>query len=155
MSIVNVVALLGGMALFLYGITLMGDGLNKVAGNRLQVVLYRLTSNPLKGILLGIGVTALIQSSSATSIMAIGFVNSGMMEFAQAASIVLGSVLGTSITGWIVYSFFSPTSPPLSSITKSTCVLFSHHYLPQNSQMSLSYPSAYCCCIPSFLLYIN
>ena len=102
MSIVNVVALLGGMALFLYGITLMGDGLNKVAGNRLQVVLYRLTSNPLKGILLGIGVTALIQSSSATSIMAIGFVNSGMMEFAQAASIVLGSVLGTSITGWIV-----------------------------------------------------
>ena len=73
MSIVNVVALLGGMALFLYGITLMGDGLNKVAGNQLQVVLYRLTSNPLKGVLLGIGVTALIQSSSATSIMAIGF----------------------------------------------------------------------------------
>ena len=102
MSIVNVVALLGGMALFLYGITLMGDGLNKVAGNQLQVVLYRLTSNPLKGVLLGIGVTALIQSSSATSIMAVGFVNSGMMVFAQAASIILGSVLGTSITGWIV-----------------------------------------------------
>ncbi len=64
MSIINIVALLGGLALFLYGISLMGDGLNQVAGNRLQVVLYRLTSNPVKGILLGFGVTAIIQSSS-------------------------------------------------------------------------------------------
>ena len=102
MSILNVISLLGGLALFLYGIALMGDGLNKVAGSKLQVVLYRLTSNPLKGILLGIGVTALIQSSSATSVMAIGFVNSGLMEFSQAVSIILGSIVGTSITGWIV-----------------------------------------------------
>ena len=102
MSILNIVSLLGGLALFLYGINLMGDGLNMVAGNKLQVVLYRLTSNPLKGILLGIGVTALIQSSSATSVMAIGFVNSGLMEFSQAVSIILGSIVGTSITGWIV-----------------------------------------------------
>lgn len=102
MSILNVVSLLGGLALFLYGIALMGDGLNKVAGSKLQVVLYRLTSNPLKGILLGIAVTALIQSSSATSVMAIGFVNSGLMEFSQAVSIILGSIVGTSITGWIV-----------------------------------------------------
>ncbi len=102
MSILNIISLLGGLALFLYGISLMGDGLNKVAGNKLQVVLYRLTSNPLKGILLGIGVTALIQSSSATSVMAIGFVNSGLMEFSQAVSIILGSIVGTSITGWIV-----------------------------------------------------
>ena len=102
MSILNIVSLLGGLALFLYGISLMGDGLNQVAGNKLQVVLYRLTSNPLKGILLGIGVTALIQSSSATSVMAIGFVNSGLMQFAQAVSIILGSIVGTSITGWIV-----------------------------------------------------
>ena len=102
MSILNVISLLGGLALFLYGIALMGDGLNKVAGSKLQVVLYRLTSNPLKGILLGIAVTALIQSSSATSVMAIGFVNSGLMEFAQAVSIILGSIVGTSITGWIV-----------------------------------------------------
>ena len=99
MSIVNIVALLGGLALFLYGISLMGDGLNQVAGNRLQVVLFRLTSNPLKGILLGFGVTALIQSSSATSVMAIGFVNSGLMRFSQAVSIILGSIVGTSITG--------------------------------------------------------
>ena len=102
MSILNIVSLLGGLALFLYGISLMGDGLNQVAGNKLQVVLYRLTSNPIKGILLGIGVTALIQSSSATSVMAIGFVNSGLMQFAQAVSIILGSIVGTSITGWIV-----------------------------------------------------
>ena len=102
MSIGNIISLLGGLALFLYGISLMGDGLNMVAGNKLQVVLYRLTSNPIKGILLGIGVTALIQSSSATSVMAIGFVNSGLMEFSQAVSIILGSIVGTSITGWIV-----------------------------------------------------
>ncbi len=102
MSALNVISLLGGIALFLFGISLMGDGLNKVAGNKLQVVLYQLTSNPLKGILLGVGVTALIQSSSATSIMAVGFVNSGLMEFAQAASIILGSIVGTSVTGWII-----------------------------------------------------
>ena len=102
MSFLNIISLTGGLALFLYGIALMGDGLNKVAGNKLEVVLYRLTSNPIKGILLGVGVTALIQSSSATSVMAIGFVNSGLMQFSQAVSIILGSILGTSITGWIV-----------------------------------------------------
>lgn len=102
MIIVNIVALLGGLALFLYGISLMGDGLNMVAGDRLQGTLYKLTSSPIKGILLGIAVTALIQSSTATSVMAIGFVNSGMMSFAQAVSIILGSIVGTSITGWIV-----------------------------------------------------
>ena len=102
MQITNFIQILGGLALFLYGVTLMGDGLNKVAGNKLQVVLYRMTSNPLKGILLGAGVTALVQSSTAVSVMAIGFVNSGLMEFAQAVSIILGAIAGTSITGWIV-----------------------------------------------------
>ena len=102
MSVINIVALLGGLAMFLYGISLMGDGINMVAGDKLQTTLYRLTSSPVKGILLGIGVTALIQSSTATSVMAIGFVNSGLMNFAQAVSIILGSIVGTSITGWIV-----------------------------------------------------
>ena len=102
MTVLNFVALFGGLALFLYGIALMGDGLNKVAGSKLQTVLYKMTNNRFKGILLGTGVTALIQSSSATSIMAIGFVNSGLMQFRQAVSIILGSILGTSITGWIV-----------------------------------------------------
>ena len=102
MNVLNLIGLLSGLALFLYGISLMGDGLSKVAGERLQKVLYQLTSNPIKGILLGIGVTALIQSSSATSVMAIGFVNSGLMQFNEAVSIILGSIVGTSITGWIV-----------------------------------------------------
>ena len=102
MNITNLIGLLSGLALFLYGISLMGDGLSKVAGDQLQKVLYQLTSNPFKGILLGIGVTALIQSSSATSVMAIGFVNSGLMQFHEAVSIILGSIVGTSITGWIV-----------------------------------------------------
>ena len=102
MNIMNLIGLLSGLALFLYGISLMGDGLSKVAGDKLQKVLYQLTSNPFKGILLGIAVTALIQSSSATSVMAIGFVNSGLMQFHEAVSIILGSIVGTSITGWIV-----------------------------------------------------
>ena len=102
MGIVNIMALFAGIALFLFGITLMGDGLKKVAGDKLETFLYKLTSNAFKGMLLGVGVTAVIQSSSATSIMTIGFVNSGMMKFRQAVSIILGSILGTSITGWIV-----------------------------------------------------
>ena len=80
MGINNVISLLGGVALFLFGMTLMGDGLKKVAGNKLEIILYRLTSTPLKGVLLGTGVTAVIQSSSATSVMVVGFVNSGMMQ---------------------------------------------------------------------------
>ena len=102
MSILNVITLLGGVAMFLFGMSLMGDGLKKVAGNRLELILYRLSSNPLKGILLGTGVTAVIQSSSATSVMVVGFVNSAMMKLRQAIAIIMGAVIGTSITGWII-----------------------------------------------------
>lgn len=102
MGISNVISLLGGVALFLFGMTLMGDGLKRVAGSKLEVILYRLTNTPIKGILLGTGVTAVIQSSSATSVMVVGFVNSGMMPFRNAIGIVLGAILGTSITGWII-----------------------------------------------------
>ena len=102
MSVLNLISLLGGLALFLYGITVMGDGLNLVAGNKLEVVLYRLTSSRFRGILLGTMVTAVILSSSATSVMCVGFVNSGLMQFGQAVSVILGSILGTSITGWII-----------------------------------------------------
>lgn len=102
MDISNVIELLCGVALFLFGMTLMGDGLKKVAGSKMELVLYRLTSSTWKGILLGTGVTAVIQSSSATSVMVVGFVNSGMMKFRQAIGIVMGAVLGTSITGWII-----------------------------------------------------
>ena len=102
MDVSNVIALLSGIALFLFGMSLMGDGLKKVAGNRLEVILYQLTSNPIKGVLLGTAVTAVIQSSSATSVMVVGFVNSGMMKVRQAIGIILGAILGTSITGWII-----------------------------------------------------
>ena len=102
MGISNVISLLSGIALFLFGMALMGDGLKRVAGNKLELILYRLTGSPIKGFLLGAGVTAVIQSSSATSVMIVGFVNSGMMKVRQAISIVLGAILGTSITGWII-----------------------------------------------------
>ena len=77
-GISNVISLLSGIALFLFGMALMGDGLKKVAGNKLELVLYKLTNTPLKGVLLGTAVTAIIQSSSATTVMVVGFVNSGM-----------------------------------------------------------------------------
>ncbi len=97
-----IINLLGGVALFLFGMSLMGDGLKKVAGNRLELLLYRLTGTPLRGVLLGMGVTAVIQSSSATSVMAVGFVNSGVMKLTQAISVIQGALVGTSITGWII-----------------------------------------------------
>ena len=81
---------------------MMGDGLKRVAGNKLELVLYKLTSTPLKGILLGTAVTAIIQSSSATTVMVVGFVNSGMMKVAQAIGIIMGANIGTSVTGWIL-----------------------------------------------------
>lgn len=96
------ISLFGGVALFLFGMSLMGDGLKKVAGNKLELVLYRLSGTPVKGLLLGTGVTAVIQSSSATSVMVVGFVNSGMMKLEQAIAIILGALIGTSVTGWII-----------------------------------------------------
>lgn len=102
LGISNVLELLGGVALFLFGMALMGDSLKKVAGNKLELILFRLSSTPLKGILLGTGVTAVIQSSSATSVMVVGFVNSGMMKVRQAIGVVMGAIIGTSVTGWII-----------------------------------------------------
>ena len=102
MSVSNIISLLGGVALFLFGMTLMGEGLKKVAGNKMELVLYRLSSTPLKGVFLGTAVTAIIQSSSATSVMVVGFVNSGMMKMEQAVAIIEGALIGTSVTGWII-----------------------------------------------------
>lgn len=102
MGVSDIITLLGGIALFLYGMSVMGDNLKKVAGSKLELILFRLSSTPLKGVLLGTGVTAVIQSSSATSVMVVGFVNSGLMKTKQAIGIILGAILGTSITGWIL-----------------------------------------------------
>ena len=102
MSASQIMSLFSGIALFLFGMSVMGDGLKKVAGSRLELILYRLSGTPLKGVLLGCGVTAVIQSSCATSVMTVGFVNSGMMKVKQAVSVILGAILGTSVTGWVI-----------------------------------------------------
>ena len=102
MGLSEIISLLSGVALFLFGMALMGDGLKKVSGDKLEPVLFNLTGTQFKGLLLGTGVTAVIQSSSATSVMVVGFVNSGMMKVKQAIPVILGAILGTSITGWIV-----------------------------------------------------
>ena len=102
MELSQVFMLLGGIALFLFGMKLMGDGLGRVSGSKLAPILYRLSGTPTRAVLLGTGVTAVLQSSCATSVMTVGFVNSGMMKVRQAVGVILGSILGTSITGWIV-----------------------------------------------------
>ena len=102
MSITPVFQLITGLAMFLFGMNAMGDGLKKVAGSKLETVLWKLSSTPTRGVLLGTGVTAVIQSSSATSCMVVGFVNSGMMTIAQAIGIIMGANIGTTATGWIL-----------------------------------------------------
>lgn len=97
-----VLKILSGVALFLFGMSSMSDGLKKVAGNKMELILYKLTNSPVKGFLLGTAVTCVIQSSSAATVMVVGFVNSGMMKVSQAIGVILGANIGTSITGWIV-----------------------------------------------------
>ena len=101
-EIAEIISLFSGIALFLFGMTLMGDGLKRVAGSKLELVLYRLSSTTLRGMLLGTGVTAVIQSSCATSVMVVGFVNANMMKRRQAIGVILGAILGTSVTGWVI-----------------------------------------------------
>ena len=102
MDIFGLLTMLGGLALFLYGMNTMGDGLAKMAGSRLEQILEKLTSTPIRAVLLGAGVTAVIQSSSATTVMVVGFVNSGIMKLSQAVGIIMGANVGTTITSWIL-----------------------------------------------------
>ena len=102
MTISHVIALLGGLGFFLFGMSLLGEGLKRVAGSKLEIVLEKLTSNTFKSILLGTFVTAVIQSSSATTVMVVGFVNSGIMKLANAIGIIMGANIGTTATGWIL-----------------------------------------------------
>ena len=101
MTIFDVLTLFCGLALFLYGMDVMGDALKKSAGTRLKMILGKMTSNPVKGFLLGLGVTAVIQSSSATTVMVVGFVNSGTMSLLQSVGVIMGANVGTAITAWI------------------------------------------------------
>lgn len=101
-SIFNILSLLGGLAIFLFGMTIMGEALERRAGNQLKNVLSKLTSNKYKGFLLGIVVTAIIQSSSATTVMVVGFVNSGIMALGQAINVIMGANIGTTVTAWLL-----------------------------------------------------
>ena len=102
MTITNLLMLLGGLGLFLYGMQMMGSGLEAAAGNRMKRILERLTSNPILGVLVGAGITAVVQSSSATTVMVVGFVNSGMMTLRQAVWVIMGANIGTTITGQLI-----------------------------------------------------
>ena len=117
-----ILSLLSGVAMFLYGMLLMGDGLKMVAGNKLEKFLYRMTNTPLKGVALGAGVTCVIQSSSATTVMVIGFVNSMMMKLRQAISIIMGANIGTSITGWILCLSYIEGSGGLATILSTKTI---------------------------------
>ena len=101
MDIFDVLTLICGLALFLYGMDVMGDALKKSAGRKLKTILGNLTSNKFKAFLLGLGVTAIIKSSSATTVMVVGFVNSGTMLLKQAIGVIMGANVGTAVTAWL------------------------------------------------------
>lgn len=137
MDIFGVLTMVGGLALFLYGMSLMGDGLSNISGGRLEKILEKLTSSPLKAVLLGAVVTAVIQSSSATTVMVVGFVNSGVMKLSQAVGIIMGANIGTTMTSWILslsgiesgnlfMQFLKPTSfSPVLAIIGVSFLMFS------------------------------
>lgn len=102
MDIFNFLSMIGGLSFFLYGMSVMGNGLSKMAGGKLENILERLTTKKIFAVLLGAGVTAVIQSSSATTVMVVGFVNSGIMKLSQAVGIIMGANIGTTITSWIL-----------------------------------------------------
>lgn len=102
MDIFNVLALIGGLCLFLFGMTIMGQALERSAGSKLEIMLGKLTTNKFAGLLTGLGITAIIQSSSATTVMVVGFVNSGLMTLKQAIHVIMGANIGTTVTAWIL-----------------------------------------------------
>lgn len=102
MSIFDVLGLIGGLCLFLFGMSIMGTALERSAGSRLEMILARLTTNKMAGLLTGLAVTGVIQSSSATTVMVVGFVNSGLMTLRQAINVIMGANIGTTVTAWIL-----------------------------------------------------
>ena len=102
MSVFDILTMVGGLALFLYGMEVMGNGLSKASGGRMERILEKMTDNIFKAVLLGAGVTAVIQSSSATTVMVVGFVNSGIMKLSQAVGVIMGANIGTTVTSWLL-----------------------------------------------------
>ena len=138
MDITHITSLLGGIALFLYGMSIMGAGLEKLAGGKMQGVLQKLTSSTIKGVIFGTLITGVIQSSSATTVMVVGFVNSGIMSLKQAVGIIMGANIGTTVTSWILsltgiesdafwIRMLKPSSfSPILAIVGVGILLFSH-----------------------------
>lgn len=124
MTLSMTMALLGGLALFLYGMKLMGEGLEKAAGDRLKRLLEALTRNPLMGLLVGVVFTMIIQSSSATTVMVVGFVNAGLLDLMQATGVILGANIGTTVTAWIVAGFQATAFMPLILLIGVAMMMF-------------------------------
>ena len=102
MSILNIFTLFGGLAFFLFGMSTMSNGLERIAGGKLEGILSKMTDKPIKALLLGAGITATIQSSSAVTVMLVGLVNSGIMQLGQAIGVIMGSNIGTTVTAWLL-----------------------------------------------------
>lgn len=144
MDFFNLLTMIGGLALFLYGMHIMGEGLTKVSGGKMEKLLEKLTSNIVKAVLLGAGVTAVIQSSSATTVMVVGFVNSGIMKLSQAIGVIMGANIGTTITSWILsltgiesssfwIQLLKPTSfSPILAVVGAGFVMFSKNEKRRN-----------------------
>ena len=134
MTFFDVMTLIGGLCLFLFGMNVMGEALERCAGGRLTAVIGRLTTNKFAGFLTGLGVTAIIQSSSATTVMVVGFVNSGLMTLKQSIGVIMGANIGTTVTAWIlslggiesdnfVVQLFKPTSfTPILALIGIVCI---------------------------------
>ena len=124
MKFSDIMGLLGGLALFLYGMQMMGSGLEAAAGNRMKQILEKLTSNRFLGVAIGAAITAVIQSSSATTVMVVGFVNSGMMTLRQAVWIIMGANIGTTITGQLITLDVGELAPLFAFIGVALVVFF-------------------------------
>ena len=124
MGVELILGLLGGLALFLYGMQMMSTNLEAVAGNRMKQILERLTANRFLGVLVGAGITAIIQSSSATTVMVVGFVNSGLMTLNQAIWIIMGANIGTTITGQLIALDIGALAPLIAFVGVVPIVFF-------------------------------
>ena len=132
MDVTHFLSLLGGLALFLYGMQMMSTGLEAAAGNRMKQILEKLTANRFLGVAVGAGITAVIQSSSATTVMVVGFVNSGMMTLRQAVWIIMGANIGTTITGQLIALDVGAMAPLFAFVGVAMVVFLKkavfHHY---------------------------
>ena len=120
MSIFDVLTMIGGLCLFLFGMNIMGQALERRAGGKLHTVLGKLTNNKAAGFFTGMGVTSVIQSSSATTVMVVGFVNSGIMTLKQAINVIIGANVGTTVTAWVLSLGGIDSSNPVMQMLKPT-----------------------------------